>query len=53
MKKEIKIYNELPNGWSIKKNATTAPIGYVWISNNKSYFSNEYKSGLLKLKSEI
>ena len=49
MKKEIKIYNELPKGWRIKQNATTAPNGYVWICNNKSHFSGEYKSGLLKL----
>lgn len=42
------IYNNIPPGWAEIKGASTAPIGYTWISNNKSYFSGERKQALLK-----
>lgn len=46
----IRIYKRKPNGWTETKGATTAPVGYKWISNNKSLFSGERKSALLKEK---
>lgn len=42
------VYNNIPSGWAEIKGASTAPIGYIWISNNKSYFSGERKQALLK-----
>jgi hypothetical protein len=44
----IKVYTELPKGWRIIEGAMTAPRGYIWICNNKSRFSKEYESALLK-----
>ena len=45
----IEIVNEIPKGWKILNNTTTAPVDYVWISNGKSLFSGERKRKLLKL----
>lgn len=45
----IKHYESIPIGWKVIKGATTAPLGYVWISNGKSRFSGEYEHGLLKI----
>lgn len=42
------IYDKIPLGWAEIKGASTAPVGYTWISNNKSYFSGERKQALLK-----
>jgi hypothetical protein len=44
---EDKIYNEIPAGWSVIHGAMTAPVGHIWISNNKSYFGGERRSALL------
>lgn len=49
-KKEIPIYDSLPEGWRIKENTNTAPRGYVWIWNAKSRFGGEYRHGLMKVK---
>ena len=43
-------YDEMPDGWREVKGALTAPIGYVWIWNGKSIFSDEYRHALLKVK---
>ena len=51
-RKEIPIYDSLPEGWKIKENASTAPRGYVWIWNVKSHFGGEYRHGLMKIRKE-
>lgn len=48
----INVYDELPEGYIINEDASTAPHGYVWVSNNKSFFSGERKNGLLKVESK-
>ena len=50
--KEYYVFNKLPNGWSIVKGATTAPVGYRWIHNGKSRFSKERKLAFLKEKGD-
>lgn len=45
------VYNSIPSGWAKIEGANTAPIGYVWVSNNKSHFSGERKQALLKITS--
>ena len=40
--------DRLPDGYTYDKNATTAPLGYRWASNNKSRFSGERESILVK-----
>lgn len=47
--KGIKILTELPEGWVINRDATTAPSGYVWVNNKKSLFGGEYEHALMKL----
>lgn len=42
------INGELPKGWTRIEGALTAPRGYTWVSNNKSRFSDERKSALIK-----
>ena len=46
----IDIVDTMPEGWREIKGATTAPLGYMWINNNKSRFSGERKHALLKMK---
>lgn len=43
------IYTELPEGWRIMEGATNHPRGYRWICNNKSLFSKERRTALLKV----
>ena len=45
----VKVYTEMPEGWVKIRGAVTAPVGYIWISNNKSRFGGEYEQGLLKI----
>lgn len=45
---DTNIYTELPKGWAVDKNAQTAPPGYVWINNNKSWFGGERVNALMK-----
>ena len=49
MMKGFKVYSTMPKGWRVLRGATTAPNGYVVISNKKSRFCPEYRNGLLKL----
>ena len=42
------INGELPKGWVPIKGTLTAPNGYTWVSNNKSRFSGERKSAIIK-----
>ena len=46
----VEIWNEIPSyEWRWKRvNGTTAPKGYVWISNGKSRFSKERETALLR-----
>lgn len=46
--KQYPVFDELPKGWVIIKNALTAPCGYKWISNNKSIFSGKRKLGFIR-----
>lgn len=48
--KGIKVLTEMPKGWRVLEGATTAPIGYKWISNGKSFFSKDFESALLKME---
>ena len=43
------INGELPKGWSRIEGELTAPRGYTWVSNNKSRFSGERKSAIIKI----
>lgn len=36
--------------WKEIKGATTAPLGYKWVSNGKSHFSKDYKAKIVKDK---
>lgn len=42
------IFERIPDGWHELSGATTAPIGYLFISNGKSRFSKEYRCALVK-----
>lgn len=47
----IEVWDEIPSykkGWKPIKGATTAPKGYIWVSNNKSRFDPERKKVLLR-----
>lgn len=44
---KIKVFNRLPDGWKLSQGATTAPRGYVWVSNNQSYFGGKREKGLI------
>ncbi len=46
----VPVFEDIPRGWSVIKGATTAPRGYVWVSNNKSHFGGERKQALVKIK---
>lgn len=43
------VENKLPNDWKRIKGATTAPKGFMWISNGKSLFNQDYRRALLRL----
>ena len=47
----IEVISKMPDGWSVIKGASTAPNGFVWVSNKKSHFGGERKQALLKIKS--
>lgn len=44
---KIEIYGHMPPGYSVIPGASTAPVGSVWICNDKSRFNNERRKGLL------
>ena len=50
-KKEIPIYDSLPEGWKICK-GSIAPQDYIWIWNGKSRFGGEDRHGLMKIRKE-
>lgn len=50
---DVRVFDKMPDGWRELKGALTAPLGYKWISNGKSFFSNEYESGLLKIENDV
>lgn len=39
---------KMPKGWKVLSGATTAPKGYVWITNGKSHFGGDRKTALIK-----
>ena len=41
------ILQEVPEGWNIDEGATTAPAGYVWVTNGESRFSGNRQSALV------
>lgn len=41
------VFEKLPEGWRVIE-APVHPKGMLWICNNKSRFSTEYKQALLK-----
>ncbi len=45
---QVQYFDEIPFGWMPIKGATTAPVGYEWISNGKSRFSADYRIALVK-----
>lgn len=47
--KGVEVYDKMPKGWSVVTGTSTEPNGYVWVSNNKSFFGGERKHGLLKV----
>ena len=44
----VAVYNKAPRGFAKINNATTAPKGYSWYSNNKSLFGDERINILVK-----
>lgn len=48
---QLAIYNEMPSGYKIFKEAPKAPYGYEWIYNSKS-ISEGRCMGLLRIKME-
>lgn len=47
---QLPILTELPKDWVVVENTNTQPIGFVFVSNNKSRFGTERKLALLKIK---
>ena len=45
---QVQYFDKIPLGWMLIKGATTAPVGYEWISNGKSRFSMDYRIALVK-----
>ena len=43
----VVVYWNIPTGYGILSNASTAPVGSVWISNGKSRFESERETALL------
>lgn len=50
--KKDRIFTTMPDGWTEIKGAMTAPVGCIWICNNKSRFGGEYEQALLKIRDE-
>ena len=46
--KGINVFDNIPKGWVICRYTMTSPRGYVWICNNKSFFTREREHALLK-----
>lgn len=48
--REIEYVEEVPEGYTEVKDATTAPLGYTWYTNGKSLLNGERKNILVKDK---
>lgn len=46
----VRRLTKIPKGWIKTKGATTAPSGFIWVSNGKSRFSGQRKIALVKRK---
>lgn len=44
-----KLFKELSNGWKKLEGTLTAPKGYYWASNGKSFFDGTYERALIKI----
>lgn len=42
-----KVYEKLPNGWKRLNGTLTAPNGYYWASNGKSFFDKNIERALI------
>ena len=49
--KNVIIYEIVPHGWKVIKNAQNSPRGYRFISNGKSRFDKDYRIGLINEES--
>lgn len=47
-RKQVKIYDNAPDGFRIDQGTTTAPIGTDWWTNGKSHFGGERINVLVK-----
>lgn len=47
------IYEEMPEGWAVIEGVGSPLFEHVFICNQKSRFSGEYKTALLKLKKKV
>lgn len=44
----VLLKHKMPVGWKKLKGALTAPDGYFWASNKKSFFDEHYEQALIK-----
>lgn len=44
----VLLKHKMPVGWKKLKGALTAPNGYFWASNKKSFFDEHYEQALIK-----
>ena len=44
----VKVHDKTPRGWKEVKGATTAPVGYKWVTNGKSALFGKRKTALVK-----
>lgn len=44
----VPLKDKLPNGWKKLEGTLTAPNGYFWASNGKSFFDEHYEHALIK-----
>ena len=44
----IEVLDHIPEGWKAIRHANMAPLGYLFVSNNKSRFSKEYRHALVR-----
>lgn len=50
---QIATCKRIPRGWRVLEGATTAPLGCVWISNGKSFFSKDHLQKLLIVDADL
>ena len=44
----VLLKDKLPSGWKKLEGTLTAPNGYFWASNGKSFFDKHYEHALIK-----